>query len=85
MAWRDGNRPECKPAAVLPADCDRREGNLADDIAIDFGLDGIFEYGVVTLTDATGIITNPIPAPGAILLASLGTGVLGWYRRRRAL
>jgi len=37
MAWGDGDRPECKPPAILPADCDRREGDLANDIAIDFG------------------------------------------------
>jgi hypothetical protein len=33
----------------------------------------------------TAKIYAPVPAPGAILLGSLGTGLVGYWRRRKAL
>jgi hypothetical protein len=71
-----------------------------NDIADDYitlmltGSSSVFPaFGAVGLQTyvADGILADPelkiitIPAPGAILLGSLGVGIIGWMRRRRTL
>jgi choice-of-anchor C domain-containing protein len=43
------------------------------------------DYNYGPALDNVRVDPNPIPAPGAILLSSIGVGLVGWFRRRRTL
>jgi hypothetical protein len=63
------------------------EDSSTIDVSLFFneGDEGMLLVEAYTFAEASGMSPATVPAPAAVMLGSLGLGLVGWLRRRQAL